>query len=147
MISGVLSQFFDIVFALVLVLVVVITFVIGQIGLLPKRSLPFVAAALLAVFGGAIYRARRQAELRKELAQREAILKKKEEELKEKKEGIEVSERELNEVQAQVNTQKAAYKKEILIVGAQKLEEIDRIDRMTDDEVFRKYLETFGSGR
>ena len=144
MIGGVLSHYFDIVFALVLVLVVVITFVIGQIGLLPKRSLPFVAAALLAVFAVAIYRARRQAELRKELAQREAGLKEKEEELKDKKEGIEVSERELNEVQAQVNAQKAAYRKEILIIGAQKREEIDKIDRMTDEEVFRKYLETFG---
>ena len=142
--GGLISGNLDIVIALALIVVVVIVFFISQIGLLPKKSLPFIAAALFAAIGISVFRAHRRKSLAKELEKREEGLKQQEKVLADLKSEMNLSEEELNKAKAEVNKQRAAYQKEILIIETKKKEEIERIDKLPEEDVFREFAQTFG---
>ena len=134
----------DIVIALALLVIIVIVFMVGQTGLLPKRSLPFLAAALAALFGIAIFRSWRKSQLLQELKKREDDLKEQDKRLDKLKETVDVSMEDLNKVNAEVTKQLAAHKKEVLLIDAKNNDEIKRIDSLSEDEVFSEFARTVG---
>jgi septal ring factor EnvC (AmiA/AmiB activator) len=134
----------DLIIALGLVGIVVVTFLISKIGILPKKTLPFVAAGLAAVFGITLLRERRIKSLRKDLADREQKLREEEKRLKTLKDKYGASELELNKAQAELERQRRAYERSILEINAKNDEEKKQIDALPDDEVFKKFREEFG---
>ena len=134
----------DIVIALALLLIIVIVFMVGQTGLLPKKSLPFLAAALAALFGIAIFRAWRKSQLLQELKKREEDLKAQDKRLDELKRKVDVSTEDLNKVKAEANKQLAAHQKEILLIDAKNKTETQRIDSLSEEQVFSEFAKTFG---
>lgn len=142
-----ITSYLDIVIAVSLLLIVVIVFMVGKTGLLPKRNLPFLAAALAALFGIAIFRSWRKSQLFHELKQKEDDLKEQDKRLETMKKNLNVSMEDLNKVKAEAKKQEAAYKKEILMIDAKKKEDVDRIDALSEDEVFRQYAESLGGSQ
>lgn len=134
----------DIVIALALLLIIVIVFMVGQTGLLPKKSLPFLAAALAALFGIAIFRAWRKSQLLQELRKREEDLKAQDKRLDELKRKVDVSTEDLNKVKAEASKQLAAHQKEILLIDAKNKTETQRIDSLSEEQVFSEFAKTFG---
>jgi len=136
----------DLIIALGLVGIVVVTFLISKIGILPKKSLPFVAAGLAAIFGIVLFRESRIKGLRKDLEEREKRLREQEERLKVLKEKSGASEQELNKALADLEKQKRAYERSILEIKAENAEEKKRIDELPDDDVFKEFRQAFGQG-
>ena len=134
----------DLVIALGLVGIVVVTFIISKIGILPKKSLPFVAAGLAAIFGITLFRESRIKGLRKDLDEREKRLREQEEKLKGLKDKYGASEAELNKALAELEKQRRAYERSLLEIKAKNEEEKKRIDELPDDEVFKEFREAFG---
>ncbi len=136
----------DLLIAFGIVGIVVITFIISKIGILPKKSLPFVAAGLAAIFGIALFRESRIKGLRKDLDEREKKIREEEKRLQKLKDTYQASELELNKAQAELDKQKRAYERSILEIKAKNEEEKRRIDQLPDDEVFKEFREAFGQG-
>lgn len=137
-----MSSFLDIdtYIAFGLVAIAVVVFLISQMGILPKKSLLFVVAALAGVFGITLFRKHRVNSLLKDLKSREDQLKKREEELKELKEGYSISEQKLQEVKAKLERQRAAYEKTIMQIKAENKKEKERIDNLSGDKLHEEFL-------
>lgn len=144
--SGLLLNNMDLVVAAGLLLAVVITFIVYQTGLLPKRSLPFVAAAILGAVGISAFRAWRRSDLLKDMAKREDALKQQEETLRTLKGELSGSELKLDKANADLRKQRAAYQKELLLIEAKKKQEQERIDTLSEGDVFDEFSRTFGGG-
>ncbi len=71
----------DLFIAVGLVAVVVVVYLIYRMGVLPKKSLPFVIGGLVGILGITIFRERRMKGLRQDLERREKRLKEMEERL------------------------------------------------------------------
>lgn len=133
------TSYVDVAIALGLIAVVVIMFITAQIGLLPKKALPFVAAALLGAIGISVFRAHRMSALRRDLEEREKVLEKQEKQLDEMKDQLKISEQELNQVNAEVSRQREVYKKEVLMIDAKNKEEMQKIDTLQGEELDREF--------
>lgn len=123
-----------------LVGIAIVVFLISQMGILPKKSLLFVVAALAGVLGITLFRKRRVNSLLKDLKSREDQLKKREGELTELKERYGASEQKLQEVKAELERQRAAYEKTIMQIKAENKKEKERIDNLSGDELHREFL-------
>ncbi len=135
----------DMVIAFGLIGIIIVVFLISRMGILPKKSLPFLIAALAAVFGIALFKRLRTDKLKDELKKREDELKKKEEKLKELKANYNVSEIKLQEMNADLERHRAAYEKELLDLKAENKKEKDRIDSLSGEELHDEFKKAFGS--
>jgi uncharacterized membrane protein len=130
--------------ALGLIGIIIVVFLVYRMGLLPKKSLPFIVGGLLALFGIHLLRQSRKNALKKELEKLEKKLDKKEKELEGKKEELDVSEQELQEVQAEADKQRAAIKKELLLNETKEEKEKQRIEELSTVETFSEFDQVFG---
>jgi uncharacterized membrane protein len=135
----------DLVIAMGLVAIVLVMFFMSHIGVLPKKSWPFVAGALLGIFGWTVFRERRRNGLMKELKKREDELKTKEEELKTLAKQIKISEEELERRLAGLEDERAAYKKATMLMDAVDAAERERVGGLSKMEIFYEYDQKFGS--
>lgn len=135
---------FDIYIAIGLIAIALIIIFINQMGVLPKKSLPFVAGGLLGIFGYFMFRRSRQKGLKKEIKRREEALKVEEKRLDTMKKEMQVSEQELNEVQAELDNQRAAAKKALLLNEAKTKAEKERIDKLSTKDTFDEFDAVFG---
>jgi len=134
----------DIQIAVGLVVITLVVFLLSRIKILPKKSLPFIAAALLGAFGFSVFKQWRQRGLRKELREKEKQIKEKEKRLDELKAKADASEQELRRIQADLNKERAALQKEILIIEEKNKAEKERIENLPDDELFEEFDRAFG---
>lgn len=141
-----MGAFFDVdtIIALGLVGIVIVTFLIYRMGLLPKKSLPFVVGGLLAVFGIYMFRSAKRNGLKKELEKREKELREEEKKLAEMKANLNVSEEELAQAQVELDNQRAAVKKAMLLNEAENKAEKERIDNLSTEETFDEFDQVFG---
>lgn len=126
---------FDLYIAYGIIGIVLIAFILSRMGVLPKKTLPFIIGALAAVFGLSLFQQRRLRSLRKDLEQREKVLKEKEEKLKELQNGYQASEQQLAQVKAELAILKAAYEKALLQIEFENNKEKERIDKLSGDEL------------
>jgi hypothetical protein len=127
----------DLTIALGLIGIAVAMFLISRMGILPKKSLPYVAAALAGIFGISLFSKYRTDKLRQELEKREQELKKFEEEkLKPMAETYRVSTDTVHALEAEADRQRAAYLKAVRISEAKTKEEKERVEHLSMKELF-----------
>ena len=129
----------DLLVAFGLIGIVVIVFIISQMGLLPKKSLPFVIGALLGAFGWTVWREKRMKDLREDLERREKEIKEREKKAEELKKDYEVADEKLEELKSELKRQRAAYEKEILLLKAKNEEYKKYIDGLSGDELHDEF--------
>jgi septal ring factor EnvC (AmiA/AmiB activator) len=134
----------DLIIAFVIIGIVLAVFLLSKINLLPKKSLPFIIAGLAGAFGIMLFGKSRMNGLRKELEEREKKLLEKEEKLKKLKDNYSASEKHLQQANAELEKQRAAYQKTILQIKAENEEEKERIDRLSGEDLHNEFLEAFG---
>ena len=138
-----MSSFFDIdtYIAFGLIGIVIVAFLISRMGILPKKSLPFIVGGLVGVSGLIIFRKWRTNGLLKDLKKREEELKKMEERLKLLKEQYGASEQELEKARAELDDQRAAYEKNIILIQAKNKQERERINALEGEELHGEFLD------
>lgn len=135
----------DLIIAIVLIGIVLLTLLISKMGILPKKSLPYVIAALAAIIGISLWRESRMKGLREELEKREKELEEREKRLKDLKEKYKLSEKELEKAVTELEKHKAAYEQEILLLNAKNKEEKERIDQLSGEDLHSEFLSAFGN--
>lgn len=133
----------DTIIAFGLIGITIILFLISRMGILPKKSLPYIAAALVGIFAAGLVRKWRQNKTREELKKREEKLKERESKLEGIRGTSEASDKKLEEMKAELDRHRAAYEKEILLIGAENKENKEIIDRLSGEELHNKFREAF----
>jgi hypothetical protein len=121
----------DISIAIVMILVAAGVFFAVRIGVLPKKSAPFVAVALLAAFGFSMYRQKHAKNLQAVLREKEKELKKREARLNELREQFDVSDKEATAAVAKRDAEIQAITEEIIQVHTEHKAEVEEIRNMT----------------
>ena len=130
---------YDLFIAFGLIGITIILFLIYRMHILPNKSLPYVAFALVGVFGFSIIKKWKSDKLKTELKNLEKELNKKEEKLKQLKKTYETSDKKLHEMEAELEHHRTAYKKQILFINAKNKEEKERIGSLEGKEVFDEF--------
>lgn len=135
----------DLTIAFGLIGIAVIVFLLSRMGVLPKKSLPYVAAALVGVFGLVLFRKSRERGLRNRLKEEEERLEALEERANATRVAVEESNQQLDEALFTLQQRKEATQKEILLIRAENEKKKQEIENLSRDEVFIRFAETFGS--
>jgi septal ring factor EnvC (AmiA/AmiB activator) len=125
----------DLIIALGLIGIVIIIFIVYRLGVLPKKSIPFILAAVAAVCGWSWFQNYRLRSLKKELEKREEDLRIQEQRLEELKKNFEITEEQLQTAQHELDQQRSAYKKVMLKIDAEKTKGIEEIENLSGDEL------------
>lgn len=136
---------YDLILAIGLIAIVLLVLLLVKIGILPKKNIPFVIAALAGIFGFTLWRESRLKKLREELEKRESELKKREEILQKLKEDYQASEKELQKARAELEKHREAYQKAILQLNAANEQEKERIDQLYGDELNEEFSKLLSS--
>lgn len=135
----------DLTIAFGLIGIAVIVFLLSRMGVLPKKSLPYVAAALVGVFGLVLFRKSRERGLRNRLKEEEERLEALEERANATRVAVEEPNQQLDEALFTLQQRKEATQKEILLIRAENEKKKQEIENLSRDEVFIRFAETFGS--
>jgi len=140
-----MSSFFDIdtYIALGLIGLILVVFLINRISLLPKKSGLFLIGGIFGIVGIFLFRNWRTKSVLRDLRKREEKLKEMEKNLALLKDRYNVSDQELQKATAELEGQRAAYKKTILLIKAKNREEKEKIDKLSAQEVFQEYAKIF----
>ena len=140
-----LGAFPDITIAVVLLVVAVLAVLISRMGVLPKKSLPFIIAGLLGVFGYALFRKRREQALREDLKRREQELADLARRASAHQAGVAAAEAQLAGAREALQRQQEATQKQLLQIHATNAQERERIGNLHGAELFQEFDQTFGS--
>lgn len=124
----------DMLIALLLAGTAIVVFFAVRIGLLPKKSVPWVVGAALAAIGIGVLRERRAKELHTRLKEKEAELKQREELLAELKSKYELSDQEAATAVAKRDAEISALADEIIELRRLNEEERRQLEAMTPAE-------------
>ncbi len=130
----------DLYIAFGLIVIVVIVLLISKMGILPKKSLPYLIAGLLGIFGVSILKRKRIKRLDEDLQRKEKQLKDEEDKLERFKKDYDASEKELQKVKAELQAAREAHEKEILMLMAENKKAKNRIDKLYGRELDREFL-------
>ena len=139
-----MTLFPDITIAVIVLVIVVAIVLVARMGILPKKSLPYIAAGLAGVLGIALFRKLRQQDLQNDLRQREQGLKDLEARARQTRSGVDAADQQLTEALADLQRQKEATQKELLLIQANTAAEKDAIGALQGDDLFRKFDQVFG---
>lgn len=120
----------DLIVAVALVATAAVVYLLCQMGVLPVKTVPYVVGALLGLLGIQIFREYRSNRLRGRLAELQKELDARQRELETLKQQYRISEQQYAEARSQLDAQRAAYQKEILLIRAQNAAERQRIDSL-----------------
>lgn len=139
-----LGAFPDITIAVVLIIIGLVVVLAAQMHVLPKKSLPFIVAGLAGVFGIALFRRWREQSLRGDLKRLENHL----DGLSQRAQGtaqrVSAAEQQRTAALAEVERQRAALQKQLLLTRAQTAQEKDRISTLQGEDLFLEFDQTFG---
>lgn len=131
----------DLLLVAVLVFVAIVVALLSRIGLLPKKSIPYVAAALLATIGFALFKSwKRKAELnvlednRKKLRAQEQVA-------EEARKKLAADEAAMAPIDAEIQRVEAAQQRRVLVADARDAARRREIEALSDEEVFRQLTE------
>ena len=140
-----ISVFPDITIAVIVLIIVVAIVLVARMGILPKKSLPYLAAGLAGVFGIALFRKLRQQDLQNDLRQREQGLKELEARMRQTRSGVDAADQQLTQALADLQWQKEATQKEMLLIQANTDAEKAAIGALQGEDLFRKFDQVFGT--
>lgn len=118
-----------------LVVIALVVFFLTQIGLLPKKSIPIVAGALLGGLGLVIFRAARQRALEAQLKQVKKEVDDRDKRLTQMQQQYGLKEQEVAAQRARLEDQITARQKEVLALQAQDAARKQQVDQMTPAQV------------
>ncbi len=118
-----------------LVVIAIIVFFLTQIGLLPRKSIPIVAGALLGGLGLVIFRAARQRALEAQLKQVKDEVDRRDKQLTDMQAQYGLKEKEVAAERARLQDQITARQTEVLTLQAQDTQRRQDIDQMTPAQV------------
>jgi hypothetical protein len=127
-----------------LIITTIVILILSRINLLPKKSLPFVIAAVVGLFGFSILRRKRTKELQTQIKKREEKIKALLKDLDRMKDQYGASSVQLEQIKAELEVQRSAHEKEILNINKKHKAESDRIDSLSGQELHDAYADAFG---
>ena len=131
----------DLLFVAALVFVAIVVMLLSRIGLLPKKSVPYVAVALLATIGLALFKSwKRKAEFNV-LEENRKKLRAQEQVAEEARKKLAADEAALVPIDAEIQRLEAAQQRRVLLADARDAARRREIEAMSDDEVFRQLEE------
>jgi len=144
-VTKLLGANFDLLIALMLIIIVVILYMLARMKVLPRKSLPWVGLALLGVFGISWWKNICARKAREELEQEEANLRRLEKETEDIKEKLDVADMDLEASKAKLASQIEEAKRQILESEKRRAEEKKRIAALSGDELQDEFLKKIGS--
>lgn len=139
----------DLTLAIGLVIAVVGVILLHSIGVLPKKSIPYVLLAIVGAFGFAWFRDRQARGLRKKLEEKEKALEELEQRAEASRQEFDAEHAKLDELKADFEKSREALKVSMLELKAEGEEERERIANLQGEELdneFDKLLGTLGGG-
>ena len=127
--------------AVILVVVALVVLLISRMGLLPSKSLPYVAGALLAIFGLAIAKRWRDKGLRDEAEKRRKSLEEFAKKAAVDGESAEAAAARAAQLEAEARRQEEAAAKTIELLHAKTEQDVRDIDNLHGDELHRRLAE------
>ncbi len=140
---GLLSEHIDLLVAGGLIAVALVIYFLSRLRLLPKKSLPFVAGALLGVVGIGIWRAKRTDALRQELKRKEKELDALKQRSETLRDGSEEAERALQAAIAAGERQREALMRNIMRNEQATEAARARIDEIPDSQLADEFVRMF----
>jgi uncharacterized protein HemX len=140
-----MGLFPDITIAVVVLVIAVVILLVARMGILPKKSLPYIAAALAGAIGIALFRKLRQQDLQNELRRQEQDLKGLQTRVQQTQPSVDAADQQLTQALADLQRQKEATQKEMLLIQANTAEEKAAIGSLQGEDLFRKYDQVFGN--
>ena len=134
----------EITIAVILVVVALVVLLISRMGLLPSKSLPYVAGALLAVFGLAFANRLRVKGLRDAAEKRRKELEDFAKKAAVDGESADAAAARAAELNAQADRQEQAAAKSIALINAKTEKDKDAVDNLHGDELHRQLDELVG---
>jgi hypothetical protein len=144
MISSLLGGFPDIAIAVVLIVIAAFAVLISKMGVLPKKSLPFIIGGLAGIFGIAMFRRSREKSLRDDLKRREQALTDLTQRMKTTETSVDAADQQRTAALADLQRQQDAAQKELLLIRARTVAEKDEISKLQGDALFQRFDDTFG---
>ncbi|MCX6581030.1 MAG: hypothetical protein NT166_12700 [Candidatus Aminicenantes bacterium] len=135
----------DLIIALGLIGIVIVVFLLSRMKLLPKKTLPYIALALLAGLGIAYFKTRKDDKVKKEIERLKEDIKKREAKVEELKKTDAINVEKLKEISGEIDNKLATHARETLKEKADLEEEKKRLDNLTDMEVFEEYRKAHGA--
>lgn len=135
----------DLVIALGLIGIVIVVFLLSRMKLLPKKSLPYIALALLAGLGIAYFKVRKDDKVKKEIERLKEDIKKREAKIEDLKKTDTINVEKLKEISGEIDNKLATHERETLKEKTELEEEKKRLDNLTDMEVFEEYRKAHGA--
>jgi septal ring factor EnvC (AmiA/AmiB activator) len=135
---------YDLVIAFGLIGIILVLFLISRMGILPKKSLPYVAIALAGIFGFVIFRNKQKRDLQKQLDELEKQIDAQKDNAEKLKNVLGAKEEQLDKALSNHGKKEAAVKKNILLLDAKNTEEKERIENLSDEEAFSEFAQAFG---
>jgi len=135
----------DLIIALGLIGIVIVVFLLSRMKLLPKKTLPYIALALLAGLGIAYFKTRKDDNVKKEIERLKEDIKKREAKVEELKKADAINVEKLNTISGEIDNKLATHARETLKEKANLEEEKKRLENLTDMEVFEEYRKAHGA--
>jgi len=135
----------DLIIALGLIGIVIVVFLLSRMKLLPKKTLPYIALALLAGLGIAYFKTRKDDNVKKEIERLKEDIKKREAKVEELKKTDAINVEKLNTISGEIDNKLATHARETLKEKADLEEEKKRLENLTDMEVFEEYRKAHGA--
>lgn len=110
-----------------------------RLGVLPKKTLPFILAAVVGAIGISIFRASRVKSLEHDIRRRERALKKRNTKLEQMRRDLNLSEKDYNKAVAIIDKELEAGKKRILLINENRQKERMRISKLIGAELDREF--------
>lgn len=133
----------DLVIPLILIVAVVVIIVLLKMGALPKKTLPFIIAGVASVFGIAMFQSWRNKSMRKELEERERKLRELEKRARANAAGVAAADSKRMQAIAELQRQKEAAQKELLLIDASTTAEREQISQLHGEDLFARFIKTF----
>jgi hypothetical protein len=128
----------DLLVAFGLIALGLVAVLLYRMGFLPKKSLPFVAAAIAGIVGWRIFKGRREAALRAEIKRIEGAIAERARELDALAVRAGTADEEVLAARAALEKQKAAVAKELLLLEERSAERRREIEAMGTNQVFEE---------
>jgi hypothetical protein len=122
-----------------------LVYILAQIGVLPKKSIPIVIGAVAGALGLTLLSRARSKALNDRLAQLQDEHDKQDKILKDLREKNKISSQEHAAAMAKLNQQLAATRKEILLLNEKNTARKQEIEQMTPDQAFSEFNKIFGN--
>ena len=135
----------DITIPLILIVVAIVVIVASRMGVLPKKSLPFVAGALASVFGFSLFKKWQDKSRRSALEQKEKELGDITTRAQATAAATSAADVQRTAALAELQRQKEAAQKVGLLIQARTAAEKEAISKLQGEELFEKFVEVFGN--